>query len=297
MAPMGEIAKEADITDISPTVRRRRLSLQLRKLRQDAGLTATDAAKRLEWDPSKVARMERNQWKLPDVGDIRLLADLYGVTDERQREGLVTLARQSRQRGWWADYQDVFRSSLPDFEAEASMIRTYEALLVPGLLQTPDYAAEILRGGDVLDEDGIRRRVEARMARREILDRDNPPSLVAVIDEAALLRMTGGPEVMHAQIRHIIDLAVHENVTIQVLSLSRGSHPAMTGGAFMILDFAEQDDPSLVYHETATDDLWLEKAEEVQWYTLIFSKVQVLAKSADESVQHMVRLADQLNKR
>lgn len=285
---------EAVITRYSPTVRRRRLSKALRERRKAAGLTATEAAKRLEWDPAKVARMERNQWKLPDVHDIRLMLDLYGVTDEIEREGLITLARQSRQRGWWADYSDVFRSSLPDFEIEATVIRTYEALLVPGLFQTPAYTAAVMRGGDVLDEAGIQRRVQARRARQEILERDNPPALVAVIDEAALLRMVGGPEVMHEQIRHLLELAARENITIQVLPLSVGSHPAMTGGAFVILDFEE--DPALVYQETATDDLWLEKPEELQRYTLILGKVQTLALSPDESVQHLARLADQLKK-
>lgn len=285
--------REAVIASYSPTVRRRRLSKALRELRKAAGLTATEAAKRLEWDPAKVARMERNQWKLPDIGDIRRLLDLYGVTDETEREGLVTLARQSRQRGWWADYSDVFRSSLPDFESEATIIRTYEALLVPGLLQTPAYTAAILRGGDVLDEAGIQRRVQARRARQEILERD-APALMAVIDEAALMRMVGGPEVMHEQIRHCVELAAREHVTVQVLPLSVGSHPALTGGAFVILDFEE--DPALVYQETATDDLWLERQEEVQRYTLIFSKVQALALSPDESVQHMARMADQLKR-
>ncbi len=286
--------EEADIASFSPTVRRRRLSKALRELRIAAGLTATEAAKRLEWDPAKVARMERNQWRLPNVGDVGLLAELYGVTEEAEREGLLTLARQSRQRGWWADYQDVFRSSLPDFETEATLIRTYQALLIPGLLQTPAYTAAILSGGDVLDEAGIQRRVAARRARQEILDRDNPPALMAVIDEAALLRMVGGPEVMHEQIGHCVELAARENVTVQVVPLSAGSHPALTGGAFVILDFEE--DPALVYQETATDNLWLEKPEELRRYTLTFSKVQALALPPDKSVQHMVHLADQMKR-
>src|SRR5690348_14776093 len=128
---MNRIVAKGETVPGSPTVKRRRLSAALRQLRIEAGLTAAEAAKRLEWDPSKITRMERDEWKRPAPHDIRGLLDLYGVVDERRREALLTLARESRQRGWWADYQDVFRSSLPDFEAGASMIRTYEALLIP----------------------------------------------------------------------------------------------------------------------------------------------------------------------
>lgn len=279
------------MTNYSPTVRRRRLSLELARLRKRVNLTATEAAKRLEWDPAKVARMERNQWKRPDLHDIRLLCDLYGASDA-EREALLTLARQSRQRGWWAAYSDVFRSSLPNFEAEASFIRTYEALLIPGLLQTPAYTAAVLRGGDVLDEVTVQRWVEARQARQEILSRERPPVLMAVIDEAALLRMVGGPKVMREQMQHLIEMAARENVTLQVLPLAVGAHPAQTSGAFMILDFPE--DPSLVYMETSTDNLWLEKPPEVQHYTAVFSKLQSLASSPDASLRHLELLADRI---
>ncbi|GII86046.1 transcriptional regulator [Sphaerisporangium siamense] len=271
----------------SPTVKRRRLSHVLRQLRQSADLTATEAAKRLEWDPSKVARMERNQWKLPNVHDIRLLLDLYGVTDGRQREVLITLARESRQRGWWANYEDVFRSSLPDFEAGASVIRTYEALLIPGLLQTAAYAAAIWRAGQVLDEHTdhvIERHVQARLARQQVLTRESPPQLLTVIDEAALIKVVGGPTVMREQLHHLIRMAASANVTIQVLPNSSGAHAAMTGG-FAIMDFSSPaDDPSLVYMETATENLWLETPEKHQQYALIFSRVQASALSPEESV-------------
>ncbi|MEU9889756.1 helix-turn-helix transcriptional regulator [Sphaerisporangium sp. NPDC051011] len=280
----------------SPTVKRRRLSAALRQLRVECGLTAAEAAKQLDWDPSKITRMERDEWKRPAPHDIRGLLDLYGVTDERRREALLTLARESRQRGWWADYQDVFRSSLPDFEAGASMIRSYEALLIPGLLQTAEYTAAVLRGGQVLGEAVIERRVQARLARQQIISREDPPELVIVIDEAALHRMTGGAGVMRAQLEHVIDMATRPNITVQVLPLSVGSHPAMTGGAFLILDFPSPDDPSLVYMETATDDLWLETPEELRRYTLIFSQVQGLALSPDESVHHMAALVDRLER-
>lgn len=243
--------------------------------------------------------MERNQWKLPNVHDIRLLLDLYGVTDERQRDALINLAREARQRGWWADYEDVFRSSLPDFEAGASVIRTYEALIVPGLLQTAAYAGAVWRAGQVLDEQAdhvIERHVEARLTRQKILDRESPPELLAVIDEAALARAVGGPKVMEEQLQHLIKMAARPNVTVQVLPNSVGAHAAMIGG-FMILDFPSPvDDPSLVYMETATENLWLETPEKYRRYALIYSQVQALALSPEESVSRMTTQMDEYRK-
>ncbi|MEU8268665.1 helix-turn-helix transcriptional regulator [Sphaerisporangium sp. NPDC049002] len=270
----------------SPTVKRRRLSAALRQLRIESGLTAAEAAKQLDWDPSKITRMERDEWKRPAPHDIRGLLDLYGVTDERRREALLTLARESRQRGWWADYQDVFRSSLPDFEAGASMIRTYEAVVIPGLLQTAAYMMAIFRGGQVLNEAVFERHVQARLARQEILKRQDPPTLVAVIDEAALLKMIGGPDVMRDQIQHLVEMAGRPNITVQVLPNSVGAHPALDG-PFVILDFPSPDDPSLVHLATLTDSLWLETPEEIRRYTLIYSQAQASALSPDESVRHL----------
>lgn len=210
--------------------------------------------------------------------------DLYKITDLRQRERLETLAKESRQRGWWADYADIFRGSLPDFEAGAAIIRTYEGMLVPGLLQTSDYVRAIMRAGAGFDEVGTERRVEARIARQQVLAREAPPQLWAVIDEAALRRMIGGPDVMRAQIEHILKMAELPNVAIQVLPLDTGAHASMDGG-FVILDFDE--DPSLVVIETATDTLYLENQEVVHRYTVTYSHVQALALAPEASARFM----------
>nr|WP_063767839.1 helix-turn-helix transcriptional regulator [Streptosporangium roseum] len=276
----------------SPTIKRRRLSQALRQLRKEAGLSVTEAGRRLEWDPSKVSRMERNEWKLPSVHDIRLLLDLYHVTDEARRETMIALAREARQRGWWEKYQDVFRSSLPDFESGASVIRTWEIVLIPGLLQTEGYAKALWRAGRVLDETLIERHVQARLARQEILSRESPPFLLALIDEAALRKSIGGAEVMREQIRHLMKMAVKPNVTIQVVPDSAGPHPAMEG-SFVILDFP--DDPSLIYTVTVTESLWLEQPADYQRYGLIFNHVMTLALSPDESIRLMAALAEQLD--
>ncbi|GLW08993.1 transcriptional regulator [Microtetraspora sp. NBRC 13810] len=277
----------------SPTIRRRRLSLALRQFRQKAGLLAEEVARRLEWTPSKVTRIERNEWKLPSVRDVRDLLDVYGVTDQAKRDAMITLAREARQRGWWEEYKDVLGGSLPEWEAEAAKIHTFEALLIPGLLQTDHYAAAVFRGGQVVSEDMIDRRVEARLTRQQILDRENPPSLWAVIDEAALAKHVGGIDVMRRQIHHIVEMAARPNIAVQVVPNDVGAHAAMAN-SFTILQFAAPEDPTLVYVETITGDVYLEMPEQVANYTLAYDHVRASALSPDASVAYLGDLAEQL---
>ncbi|MEV7965548.1 DUF5753 domain-containing protein [Sphaerisporangium sp. NPDC088356] len=235
------------------------------------------------------------KWTRPDVSNVRLLLDLYGVTDAQVREAVLNLARHSREKGWWQSYKDAFGSSLPGFEADATQIRTYEVAFVAGLLQTAGYATAIFRAGQVLEagEAAVTRRVEGRLARQQILAREDPPHLWAVIDEAALLKLVGGPAVMAEQLRHIVEMAKRPNITIQVLPNSAGAHTAMACG-FVILDFAGDLDPSIVYLETPTDNLFLERPGEIQAYTLIHNHVVAAALTAEESSRYVLALADRL---
>ncbi|WP_405084819.1 helix-turn-helix domain-containing protein [Microbispora sp. NBC_01389] len=276
----------------SPTVRRRRLSAELIRLREQAGLSVEEAGRRLEWSRGRLNKMEANKWTRPDLGNIRALLDLYSVTDPVQREAVLTLARQSREKGWWANYQDVWRGSLAGFEAEAALINTYEDLRVPGLLQTEDYATAMFKGGRVLEDAQIRRRVEARMARQSVLREETPPTLWAVIDEAALSKTVGGSAVMRQQLRHLIDMSTKPNIYIQVLPDSAGAHAAMDG-AFTVLNFPDRSDPSIVYIETATSDLYLETQEELERYSLIFDLVRSSALSPELSVAYLTTLIEQ----
>ncbi|MEU0519394.1 helix-turn-helix transcriptional regulator [Streptosporangium sp. NPDC006007] len=277
----------------SPTVKRRRLSAELIRLREQAGLTHDEVAKRLEWSRGRLTHMEQNKWVLPDIGNIRLLLDVYGVTDAAVREAIFDLARQSRERGWWSKYKDVFGGSLPGFEAEATQVRTVELVTIPGLLQTAGYATAIFHAGQVLDQTAVQRRVEARLARQTILDRTHPPQIWAVIDEAALRKMVGGPAAMAEQLGHLVNMATRPNIAVQVLLDSTGAHAAM-GSGFVILDFAGELDPSIVYLETPTDNLFLERPEEVQAYTLTFNRVVAAALTVEESVRYVASLVDRL---
>ncbi|MER5645523.1 helix-turn-helix transcriptional regulator [Streptosporangium sp. NPDC002524] len=279
----------------SPTVRRRRLSAALRRAREEANLTADAAAKLLRWPASKVTRIERNEWRRPTVSDVTDLLDIYGVTDGAVRLAMTTLARQARERGWWeGEMKAELGGSLVEFETEASRIRTFQALLVPGLLQTADYARAVFRGGMVLDETMVERRVQARLARQRILERDQPPVFWAVIDEAALAKHVGGPATMREQLRHLIEMAARPNIGIQVLPNVVGAHAAMTG-SFVILAYATPDDSELVYIETgASGDLYIESPEEIERYTLKYDHVRASALSADASVSYLADLVEQL---
>ncbi|GAA1078139.1 helix-turn-helix domain-containing protein [Nocardiopsis metallicus] len=272
----------------SPSARRRRLSALLRRMREDRNLKIESVNKQLGWSSGKLSRMERNEWKLPSVRDMKDLAEVYKLPDE-MRDAIVSLASESRLRGWWIDFKDVLRGGLADFETGASMIRTYEALLIPGLLQTPEYAAAVLRGSRVLSDDDIERKVAGRLKRQEILAAEAAPSVWAVIDEAALRKRVGGSKVMADQIRHLIAIAERPNIDIQVLRDEAGSHAAMEG-AFMILDFPDPADLPLVYIEAATEDLYLEQPEAIQNYVGIFGHICSSAESPEASVRYLESL-------
>ncbi|WP_433368953.1 DUF5753 domain-containing protein [Streptosporangium sp. CA-115845] len=186
----------------------------------------------------------------------------------------------------------MFRGSLAGFEAAAIDIRAYHALSIPGLLQVPDYMTAIFRRGRVMDETLIARRVEARLARQEILRQDNPPNLWVILDEAALRKVVGSPEIMVQQLEHVIELSARDHITVQVLPDAAGAHAAMEG-SFMILDFKEGDG-SIVYVETAMSDLYLETKEELRGYTLIFDHARASALSAEVSAAYLTKVIDHL---
>jgi transcriptional regulator with XRE-family HTH domain len=277
----------------SPTVRRRRLGIELRKLRESAGKTAQEVTNALEWSPGKVTRLEKAQAVKPMVVDTRLLLDLYGVPkDDPRYEELLALTRQARQKGWWSSYKDVLDDSFVEFEAGAEKIHTFQLSRIPGLLQTPAYAAAINRGDLIRDPAEINRLVELRMERQAILTHEDPPYLWAVIDESVILRPFGTPEDRLEQLQRLIDTAPLERVTVQVLPLQVGPHPGMAG-PFVILDFPD-DDPSLVYSETLQDSLYLEEREEIRRYSVIFQHLSASALSPDATIAYLTELADRL---
>jgi transcriptional regulator with XRE-family HTH domain len=276
----------------SPTVRRRRLGLELRRLREAAGLTIEKVADRLECSDSKVSRIETGQ-----VGatprDVRDMLELYGVTGE-QRDGLVQIAREAREKGWWHAYGDVQVTAYIGFEAEAAWIRTFEVLAVPGLLQTPAYARAVIRAARPnLGTDELERWTELRRARQALLAQDEPPTLWAVLDEAVLRRQVGGRGAMREQLLHLADAAAAPNVTLQVLPFAAGEHAGMSG-AFTIFRVPESADPDVVHLENATSDLYLEREDELDRYSRAFEHLSATALHPAASVAALTTAASEL---
>jgi transcriptional regulator with XRE-family HTH domain len=280
----------------SPTMRRRRLARELTRLREQRGMTIRQAATTLEWDPSKLSRIEAMQHGII-VRDVRRLLDLYGLTDEVQREALFEMARQAKQRGWWQAYGDVLPSeyaNLIGLESEATEIRTWQPELVHGLLQTEDYARAVIRIGRPRDAaQEVDRRVEVRMMRQQILDRPGPPRLRVVLDEGAVRRMVGGPEVMRAQLRTLAAVRGREHVMVQVLPFAAGEHPAMASGPFVLLEFGQPGDRGVVTAENLTSSLSLDDPDDVREYSRAFDFLAAAALGPRESRDMLISLAGQ----
>jgi transcriptional regulator with XRE-family HTH domain len=274
----------------SPTVRRRRLARELRRLREAAGLTADEVTKRLEWAAGKVNKLERALAARPMVADVRLLLDTYGLTDEAAREALFTLTREARQRGWWSAY-GALSDPYVEFEAEATKLSTYELAVIPGLLQTPSYAAALQRGWLMRDEAEIERLVELRMERQQILTSDEPARLWAVIDESAVVRSHGSDEAKAEQLQRLIDTERLDHVVVQILPMDADPHPGL-GGSFVILDF--EKDPSLVYREAGRQSSLLEGDAVIEERRTVFQHLSATALGPNESIAYLRRLAEHL---
>ncbi|MDE3724390.1 helix-turn-helix transcriptional regulator [Nocardiopsis sp. N85] len=270
----------------SPTVRRRRLSEELRRLRHDARMTLDDVVKATEWSRGKLGNIESGERQRPQVTEIRTLLDTYGVTDHDTREAVLDLCRQSRERGWWVRYRDVLSSKFVGFEAEASTIYNWELAVVPGLLQVPAYTELITQTALVRNPKDVARVVDARIKRQRVMFEDpQPPDIWFVFDEIALVRLRHHPEVLRAQIANLIEAADDPRITIQIVPYDR-LHPG-TGGPFVIMDFPNTVDPSVVYLETDTDGLYLEEAEEVARYRRLFDHLRLAALLPEETLVHL----------
>ncbi|HVD16042.1 MAG TPA: helix-turn-helix transcriptional regulator [Actinomycetota bacterium] len=275
-----------------PTVRRMLVGAQLRRLRNAKSISreqAADAIRASEW---KIHRLENGQvsFKERDVVD---LLRLYGISDPGEVAGFVILAREANQPGWWHQYNDLLPQwfkTYVDLESAAVLIRSYEAQFVPGLLQTEEYMRAVIHGAHLEESsEGVERRIALRLARQVLLTRKRAPRLWAVVDEGALRRPVGGPEVLRAQLERLIETAELPNVTLQVLPFAAGAHPAMIG-AFSILRFPEPELPDVVYLEHLTNALYLDKREEVEEYLHVIETIALRAARPDRTVEILARI-------
>ncbi|MET7332624.1 helix-turn-helix transcriptional regulator [Nonomuraea sp. NPDC005650] len=268
----------------SPTVRRLRLGQELRLLRERRSLTGARAAKDLGWSASKVSRIEAAK-TMPSADDIKAMAELYHL-DGPKLDELFGLLRDAEQRGWWEDYENALPEEYTRFlglEAEATHQRNWEPQVVPGLLQTEDYAREVIlatRGISRITHSGVRSRVEARLDRQQhVLHRADACVLHVVLDESALTRRFGEPAVMCEQMEHLLEVSLLPHVSVQVLTMD-SLHPVNTG-AFIHLKFSAFDE--VVYLEQLYTAHFVEDLERVAGYETAFDHIRSEALDEDES--------------
>jgi transcriptional regulator with XRE-family HTH domain len=265
----------------SPTVRRRELGALLRKLRADRNLKIADVARRLECSESKISRMETGQ-RGALARDVRDLCDIYGV-DSKMRDHLLELASEGKRSAWWQSLNLPY-SRYVGLEAEASVISDYRLDAMPGLLQTADYAHAIVKAAvPRWVPQIVKERVDARLARQQILNRqENPPTLLAVIDESALHRVVGSPAVMTAQLGHLLEVSSMPNVDLRVIPYSAGALPS--GNQFIILNFKLPDVPDVVFIEGLTADSYLGDPQDLEAYNTTFRALYDLAEGDERAL-------------
>lgn len=272
------------MADSSPTMRMRQLGMELRRLRDLAGKSQAEAAAWINKTDTTISKYETGARRI-DVGNLRSLSQLYDV-DAALVAFLERLARESGERGWWADYGTTVPDWFRDFigmETVASEVWTYESEPFPGLLQAEEYARA------VVPTHSAERVTKLRATRQKRLVDDNPLILRVVLNEAVLCRVVGGPEVMRRQIRHVIDTARLPNVTIQVLPFSVGFHPAMTG-SFAALRFPETPTMNTVYVQIQGGALYVEKPPDVDRYTATFERLTELALDEEETIAFLEQM-------
>jgi len=261
-------------------------------LREAKGISREEAGHLIRGSESKISRMElgRVSFKERDVAD---LLTLYGVEDEEARASVMELVLKANEPGWWHRYNDLLPSWFQAYvglEEAASRIRTYEVQFIPGLLQTKEYARAVITAGAAgLSSHEISRRVDLRMERQRVLEREGGPFFWAVIDEAALRRPIGGVDVMRSQLEHLLEVMRQPNITIQVMPFAFGGHSA-EGGAFSILRFQDPELPDVVYVEQLASALYLDKREDVDRYSEVMERLCAVSTTPEETVEILTKI-------
>lgn len=284
-----------------PVVLRRRLRTELRRAREEAGYTMEEVARRTEWSLSKVVRIEKGTVKISGT-DLRALLRLFEIPEDGDRAAeLLELARGTRQTSWWRrTYRPLISEQYLqyiEYEEAASVLHLYEPLLIPGLLQTPEYATAIIREHATpgTPTDLIQARIDIRLKRQELLSRDPPPTIVCVLDEAAVQRTAGQRNLAQGQIAHLIGLASRPEITIEILPFSAGLHRGMLE-SFLILSFPGSDG-DVLFSETSRDTLFSDEDDsEIPGYRNVFSDLRSVSLGADSTIRYLRNLASRLSR-
>jgi len=279
----------------APTVRLRRLAAELRRLRNDAGVTREETSEQTGINPATLYRIERAKAR-PQMRTLVAMLNLYQVDDET-RGYLTELCHDATKQGWLLP----FHADLPEeytayisFEDEAQCVRNYESLYIPGLLQTEDYARAVICGGwPTATETEVENRVRTRMERRAVLTKESPLRFWAVLDEAALRRTVGGPDIMRAQLDHLLDAAKTPNVTLQMIRFGAGAHPGMPG-QFVVMEFSDPLDTDLIYIDSLAGEMFLESDDEISRFRSNFDTLVAVAASPNDSAEFIAEMAREL---
>ncbi|WP_030381803.1 MULTISPECIES: helix-turn-helix domain-containing protein [unclassified Streptomyces] len=268
----------------SPTARRRRLSIELKKLRESNSLTCAQVGAALDWSGSKVNRMETGSGRV-QPSDVDALCRFYDTTDEL-REFLKSLARQAKTRGWW----QVHGSGVPEWfsiyiglEQDASTLRQYQCEVLPGLVQAEAYVRELHTSGSYMSPEDIDRAVRVRLERQAMLSGPEAPDSWFIVNEGAVRRIVGDRELMRNQLERVLEVVEQPNVTLQILPFDAGTCP--TTGSFTMLGFPDPEDPDIVYRDGITDAMYLEGEPHVRQYTRAFDELRAAALSPRRTVQ------------
>ncbi|MBE1598019.1 helix-turn-helix domain-containing protein [Streptomyces stelliscabiei] len=278
-------------SNVNPTVRRRRLGQELRRLRELKGMTAEEVAERLLVSQSKISRLENGRRSISQR-DVRDLCGVYEVEDQRVVDSLMQMAKDSRQQGWWHAFGDVPYSVYIGLETDAASLRVYDPQVVPGLLQTRPYAEALIAGAlpETTPAD-IDKRVQVRLRRQERISApESPLRLWTVLDESALRRVVGNRSLMREQLEHLVEQPQLPHVTVQVIPFDMGAHPGLNG-QYAILEFPDASDSSVVYIEGVTSDLYLEKPADVQKYSVMYEHLRAQALNVEQSRQLIADIA------
>jgi len=273
------------------TIGSRRLAIELKRLRDEAGLTGEQVAEEMGWSVAKVYRIEGDKVRVL-VRDVQRLLRLYGISGA-QHDAVTELAKLARVRDWWQQYSGVIPEWFQFYvglEAAASARHGYESELVPGLMQTESYARAIMSTAPAPDTDEVERQITVRMQRQKRLTEDDPLAVWVVLNEAVIRRAVGSRRVMREQLAHLAELSALKNVTVQVMPFAAGAHPAMHG-SFAIMQFPDPVDPDVVYLEAQTGALYLERTQDVRRYSLMFDYLRALALGPDASRDLIAELA------
>ncbi|MCX5369462.1 helix-turn-helix domain-containing protein [Streptomyces sp. NBC_00015] len=275
----------------NPTVRRRRLGAELRRLRVLSGLKSTEVAERLMVSQPKISHLENGNRAI-SPRDVRDLCVIYEVTDQQVIDSLMEMARESGQRGWWHSYGELSGSVYIGLETDAASLHTHAPMMVPDLLQTPAYAQAVI--GETLprltaEQAATQLKVRLRRQHR-IYDLACPLRLWVIIDESALRRVVGSPDVMREQLEHLKALSAEPHITVQVLPYTAGAHPGLSG-QFSVLRFADSPEAGVVYLERFASDLYLEKPSDVRHYKVMYDHLQAQALTPDSSRDFITDIA------